>query len=104
MLGAASFAEAPFSGLVSAVVPPVVVVATVTGVLIAIGLTSPLVWGVIDDGQTPTWVVINNTQALAWSGIDTTQASGWVQINDTQTAGWSAIDDTQSSGWVKIPV
>ena len=103
MFGHGSFAAAPFAGLLSTTTP-VVVVATVTGVLIGIGLTSPLVWGIIDDGQTSGWVAVTNTQSAGWAAIDDSQSVSWVPVTDTQAGAWVDVSTTPASTWTQIPV
>lgn len=49
--------------------------------VVAVGnVTRVLVWGQIDDSQTPNWQAVNDTQA-----------SGWTPVNDNQTTTWSEI-------------
>jgi hypothetical protein len=43
-------------------------------------VTSVLVWGIIDENQTPDWVP-----------VDDSQTSTWVQINDGNTVTWVEI-------------
>ena len=52
----------------------------VVGVQAAAVVTTPLVWGVINDNQTPNWVPVNDTQS-----------GNWVQINDGNTVIWTQI-------------
>jgi hypothetical protein len=52
----------------------------VTGVQAAGLVTTPLVWSVINDNQTPNWVP-----------IDDAQSTGWAQINDGNTVVWAQI-------------
>lgn len=39
-----------------------------------------LVWGMIDDTQTPNWQNITNTQTPSWADVDDTQAPDWNQL------------------------
>jgi hypothetical protein len=76
MFGLSPFATAPFS--TQNVV--VFVIVSVTGVQ-AIGLvTTPLVWSVINDNQTPNWVTIDDSQSITWSAINDANTVVWVQI------------------------
>ena len=50
------------------------------GQQLTISLTSPTVWGEVDDSQT----------------------SGFTPVTDSQTANWSEVSDTQSSNWEEV--
>jgi hypothetical protein len=52
----------------------------VTGVQAAALVTTPLVWSVINDNQTPNWTPVNDTQT-----------DSWVQVNDGNNVVWTQI-------------
>jgi hypothetical protein len=54
--------------------------ALVTGVQATGSVTTPLVWGVINDNQTPNWVTIDDSQSTTWSAINDGNTVVWVQI------------------------
>jgi hypothetical protein len=39
-----------------------------------------LVWGEIDDNQTPNWQNVVDTQGAVWQNVDSAQAPNWQQI------------------------
>jgi hypothetical protein len=51
-----------------------------TGVSAQCTVSSTLVWGLIDDNQTPNWQNVNDSQT-----------SNWVQVNDGNTVLWVQI-------------
>jgi hypothetical protein len=53
---------------------------SVTGVQAAALVTTPLVWSVINDNQTPNWIP-----------VDDTQSDSWVQVNDGNNVVWTQI-------------
>jgi hypothetical protein len=79
-----------------------------------------LVWGVINDNQTPNWTQIRDGNryegaqgsffgfgsfgetpfaSLAFDDIPDEQ---WTTINDNQTPNWQTIDDSQAGNWVQV--
>jgi hypothetical protein len=52
----------------------------VTGVQATGYIASVLVWGIINDNQTPNWQTINDSQT-----------GTWVQVNDGNTVTWVEI-------------
>lgn len=50
------------------------------GVQAAALVTTPLVWSVINDNQTPNWTPVNDTQA-----------GSWIPVNDGNTVIWTQI-------------
>lgn len=48
-----------------------------TGVF-ALGMVGGVtVWGIIDDGQTPTWTPVNDAQSGSWDSVDNSQTPDW---------------------------
>lgn len=76
---------------------------SVTGVQATGSITSVLVWGVINDNQTPNWVDVNNSQSVSWSAISDAQTPAWVAVNDAQTVTWVQVSDGNTVTWVQIP-
>ena len=52
----------------------------VTGVSATGAVGSVLVWGIIDDSQTPSWATISTSQTSGFSEIDDAQTPDWTQI------------------------
>lgn len=42
------------------------------------------------------------TTPLVWGLIDDSQVNSWSEISDTQTPGWSELDDSQTPNWNEI--
>ena len=78
----------------------------VTGVMVAVEIGSPLVWGLIDDDQSPGWTEIIRAQK-----IDSVATFGALCFGDVAIAGqyknawtpnsenWTQIDDDQTPDW-----
>jgi len=76
---------------------------SVTGVQ-ATGYIGPaLVWGVINDNQTPNWQTIDDSQSVTWSAINDAQTPNWAIVNDSQTVTWTQVNDGNTVTWVQIP-
>jgi hypothetical protein len=52
----------------------------VTGVLLTLSLTSPLIWGMINENQTPGWVQITDGAGQTWTQVNDGTTSDWTQI------------------------
>jgi hypothetical protein len=52
---------------------------TLIGVSAVGAVSSPLVWEIIDDDQTPNWTGIN-TGSATWTEIDDTQSPNWLPL------------------------
>ena len=76
---------------------------SVTGVQATGSITSVLVWGQINDNQTPNWVDVNDSQSVTWSAISDTQTPNWQVVNDAQTVTWVQVSDGNTVTWVQIP-
>jgi hypothetical protein len=63
----------------------------------------PLVWGQINDNQTPNWQGIDDSQADNWAVVDDSQAPNWQPVNDAQTGNWVQVADGNTVIWVEIP-
>jgi hypothetical protein len=50
------------------------------GVVGTTGTTHLLVWGEVDDSQTPNWSEISDSQTPSWSGVDTSQDPDWKEV------------------------
>jgi len=53
---------------------------TPTGQVGTTGTPFVLVWGEVDDGQTPNWSTIDDSQTSGWSTIDDSQSPSWDEI------------------------
>lgn len=54
----------------------------VTGVLLTVSLSSPNVWGKVNDDQTPNWTRINDNSNPDWVSIDNVTNPNWVSIKN----------------------
>ena len=59
---------------------PLPVTVSATGVSATGYVRSVLVWGLIDDSQTPNWVNIDDSQTITWSEVDDAQTPDWLDI------------------------
>ena len=66
-------------------------------------VTTPLVWGIINDNQTPNWQPVNDSQSGVWADINDTQTPSWQPVNDSQTGNWVQVVDGNTVTWVEIP-
>ena len=51
-----------------------------TGVQATGSVGSALIWGQINDNQTPNWVAVNDSQAVTWAQVNDGNTVTWVQI------------------------
>jgi hypothetical protein len=76
---------------------------TLVGVQAAGIVATPLVWGLVDDSQTPNWQPVNDTQSGVWTTINDAQTPNWQAVNDSQTGNWVQVVDGNTVVWVEIP-
>jgi hypothetical protein len=75
----------------------------VVGVQAVAVVTTPLVWSVINDNQTPNWVPVADSQTGNWAQVNDNQTPNWTPVNDSQTDGWTQINDGNTVIWTQIP-
>lgn len=117
MFGLTAFAQTPFAGLGGNTYQVSILEATsatelltytvdttgiVTGILIEIGLSSPLVWQWINNGQSTSWTAIQPPVSVAWQSINNEQSAGWTEINNEPAQNWATINDNQTPDWVEV--
>lgn len=73
----------------------------VTGVAATGYVGSVLVWGLVDDTQSPNWQNVVSAGAPVWTPVATPDAGGWVQVT-TGSGAWSAVTNTQDAGWTPV--
>jgi hypothetical protein len=73
-----------------------------TGVVGQGAVTRPLIWGIIDESQTPAWQGINSSQIDVWVPVNDNQPSSWQVVNAGQASTWVPVDDANTSIWTDI--
>jgi hypothetical protein len=88
-------------GQVGSVIVRIPKIVEVTGVS-ADGIAGRvLVWGLIDDNQTPNWQNIEEISG-AWTPIAPAPPPDWTPVADTQTPEWVAVNDEQTTEWQQV--
>lgn len=79
-IGAATVLATGVSGTAALGIPNEVSAYYLFGVAGTAALGVPLVWGEVDDSQTPNWADIASGQVPAWQAVDKTQTPGWTPV------------------------
>ena len=75
-----SFVGVSATGFAALVSPSSSIITIPAGVVGYGGLASVLVWGLVDENQTPGWQSINEAQTPSWQPFNESQTPVWVPV------------------------
>ena len=68
----------------------------------SVELANVLVYGDIDESQSPSYSEINETQSPSYADIDESQSSGYANIDESQTPNYTDINETQNPAYEEV--